>query len=46
MGEISKKMQESRLKYVLRRSICGKESDGDGYAREKKGRKTEAEVVG
>ena len=26
--------------------VCGQESDGDGGAREKKERKTEAEVVG
>ena len=29
-----------------RRRICGKHSDGDGGAREKNERKTEAEVVG
>ena len=49
VGEISKKLQESRLKrhgQVLRRRICGQESDGDGGAGEKKERKTEAEVVG
>ena len=40
MGEISKKVQESRLKsygHVVRR-ICGQESDGDGGAGEKKER--------
>ena len=47
MGEISKKVHESRFKWyghVLRRRICGQESDGGGGAREKKERKTE--VVG
>ena len=47
VGEISKKVQESRLKWyghVLRRRICGQESDGG--AGEKRERKTEAEVVG
>ena len=45
VGAISKKVQESRLTWyghVLRRE----ESDGDGGAREKKERKTKAEVVG
>ena len=49
MGEISKKVQESRLKWygnVLRRQICRQESDGDGGAGEKKESKTKAEVVG
>ena len=49
MGEISKKVQESRLKSygnVLRRRIRGQESDGDGSAGGKKERKTESKVVG
>ena len=49
VGEISKKVQESRLKWyghVLRRQIRRQDSDGDGGAGEKKERKTEAEVVG
>ena len=50
VGEISKKVQESRLKWyghVLRREDeYAKESDGDGGVREKKERKTKAEVVG
>ena len=54
VGEISKKVQKSRLNWyghVLRRedeyeSIRRQESDGDGGAREKKERKTKAEVVG
>ena len=49
VGEISKKVQESRLKWyghVLRRRIRRQESDGDGGAGEKKERKTKAEVVG
>ena len=54
VGEISKKVQESRLYTVVvvwaciekRRRICRQESDGDGGAGEKKERKTEAEVVG
>ena len=50
VGEISKKVQESRLKWyghVLRREDeCRQESDGDGGAEEKKERKTKAEVVG
>ena len=47
MGEMSKKVLESRLKlYGKRRSICRQTSDGDGCAWEKKERKTEAEVVG
>ena len=49
VGEISKKVQESRLKWyghVLRRRILRQESDGDGGAGEKKERKTKAEVVG
>ena len=48
MGDISKKVQESRLKWyghVLRRRIRRQESDGDGCVREGKERKTEAEVV-
>ena len=50
MGDISKKVQESRLKWyghVLRREdeYVGK-SDWDGGAGEKKERKTKAEVVG
>ena len=51
--EISKKVQESRLKWYVhctcnekRRKICRQESDCDGGAREKKERKTKAEVVG
>ena len=43
VGEISKKLQESRLK---RRRICGHASDGGGGAREKKERKTRPGVVG
>ena len=52
VGEISKKVQVSRLKWypwhVLRRvrRMCRQESDGDGGAGEKKERKTKAEVVG
>ena len=49
VGEISKKVQESRLKWyghVSRRRIRREESDGDGGAREKKERKTKAEVAG
>ena len=52
VGEISKKVQEIRLKWYghtciqERRRICGQESDGAGGAREKKARKTKAEVVG
>ena len=51
-GEISKKVQESRLKWyghVSRReekTNTGEESDGDGGAGEKKERKTKAGVVG
>ena len=47
VGEISKKMQESRLKWyghVLR--IRRQESDDDGGVGEKKERKAKAEVVG
>ena len=29
-----------------KKNICGQESDGDGVAREKNERKTEAEMVG
>ena len=42
VGEISKKVQESRLKWyghVLRRRIRRQESDGDGGAGEKKRRR-------
>ena len=49
MGEISKKVQESMLKWcghVLRREEECVESDGDGGAGEKKDRKTKGEVVG
>ena len=56
VGEISKKVQESRLKWyghVLRReditllpTHCRQESDGDGGAGEKKERKTKVGVVG
>ena len=52
VGEMSKKVQESRLKWyghVLRNKNmwhCGQESDGDGGAGKKKERKTKAEVVG
>ena len=50
LGEISKKVQESRLKWYghvrKRRRIRRQESDGDGGAGEKKERKTKAEVVG
>ena len=51
VGEISKKVQESRLNWYgheLRREYVGKrlESDGDGGAGVKKERKTKAEVVG
>ena len=47
VGEISKKVQESRLKwYEKRRRIRRQESDGDGGAGEKKERKTKAEVDG
>ena len=49
VGEISKKVQESRLKrygHVLRREDeYRQESDGDGGAGEKKEMKTKAEVV-
>ena len=47
VGEISKKVQESRLKWIghVSRRICGQESDGDGDGGEKKERKTKAEVV-
>ena len=48
MGEISKKVQESILKWyghVLRR-MRRQESDGDGGAGKKNERKTKAEVVG
>ena len=50
VGEISKKVQESRLKWhghvsiEKRRRICEQESDGDGGAGEKK-EKTKAEVA-
>ena len=51
VGEISKKVQESRFEVVWacfekRRRIRREESDGDGGAGEKKERKTKAEVVG
>ena len=49
VGEISKKVQESRLtwsKHVLRRRIRRQESDGDGDAGKNKERKTKSEVVG
>ena len=49
VGEIFKKVQESRLKWywhVLRRRIRRQDCDGDGGAGEKKERKTKAEVVG
>ena len=49
VGEISKKVQESRLKWyghVLRRQIRRQESGGDGGAGEKKERNTKADVVG
>ena len=51
VGEISKKVQESRLKWyghVLRREdeLRRQESDGDGGAGEKKERKTKADVDG
>ena len=53
VGEIAKKVQESRLKWYghvgpteKRRRIRRQESDGDGGAGEKKERKTKAEVVG
>ncbi len=51
VGEISKKVQESRLKWYghvfeKRRPIRRQESYGDGGAGEKKERKTKAEVVG
>ena len=50
MGEISKKVQESRLKwhrYVLnKKKIRKQDSDGDGGAGEKKERNTKAEVFG
>ena len=49
MGEISKKVQESRLKWyghVLRREEEYIQSDGDGGAGETKERKTKAEVAG
>ena len=49
VGEISKNLQESRLKWyehVSRRRIRREECDGDGGAGEKKERKTKAEVVG
>ena len=49
VGEISKKVQESRLKWyghVSRRRIRREESDWDGGAGEKKERNTKAEVVG
>ena len=51
MGEISTKVQESRLKrygHALRREdeCVGKRVNGNGGAGEKKERKTKAEVVG
>ena len=51
VGEISKKVQESRLKWYghgieKRRRIRRQESDGDGGAGEKKERKTKAGVDG
>ena len=46
VGEISKKVQESRYGHALRIRIRWQESDGDGGAGEKKERKTKAEVVG
>ena len=49
VGEISKKVQESRLKWyghVLRRRIRREDSDEDGGAGEKEEMKTKAEVVG
>ena len=49
VGEISKKVQESRLKYTThekRGRIRRQDSDGDGGAGEKKERKTKAEVAG
>ena len=55
VGEISKKVQKSRLKWYgqightciekRRRRICGQESDGNGGDGEKNGRKTEGQVV-
>ena len=50
VGEISKKVQEGRLKWYghieKRIRTRRQESDGDGGAMEKKERKTKAEVVG
>ena len=49
VGEISKKLQESKLKcygHVLRRKLCGQESDCDGGAGENNFRNTGIEVVG
>ena len=51
MGEISKKVQESRFEVVwacieIRRRIRRQESDGDGGADETKERKTKAKVDG
>ena len=52
VGEIAKKVQESRLKWhghcinnEKRRRICERESDGDGGAGEKKEKTIEAEVA-
>ena len=48
VGEISKKVQQSRLKwygYVLRREEVRSRQESDGGAVEKKERKTEAEMV-
>ena len=53
VGEISKKVQQSRLKLYAwvciekRRTTCGQDSDGDGgVGKKKKKRKTEVVVVG
>ena len=52
-GEISKKVQERRLKWygrvMLRENhcvLCRKESDGNGSTREKEERKTYEKMVG
>ena len=49
VGEISKKVQESRLKWYgheKKRRMRRQESDGDGGAGKKKERKTKVGVVG
>ena len=51
VGEISKKVQESRLKWnehaLRREEECWQESDGDGGAgKRRRGLQTKAEVAG